>query len=383
MRIAIISDLYECSWGGSEELWAALAKSALHNGDKVAFFQYRVVITPQKMRPLQELGLEMILPGIGDRVADGVRRRVSWKLGSLAAHRFPPFSKINKFAPDVIFITAGNAIPRSDFVWDLERSGALKFPYVLVCHGSIMFQKRVERQAQEDAALYYLGARRVLFVAEQTFRETELLLATKLEHATIVRNPVNMIDTSPLPMPGGSTIRIASVGRLVINAKGQDTLLAVLGSARFIDRDWLLSIYGAGPNLWHLQILAEHYHIAERVTFKGYTHDVRAIWAENHILALPSRIESAPLVLVEAMLCGRPSVANDVGGIREWISEPETGFISDGIDIDSFQAALERAWSARSEWEAIGLRARAKALQMIDPDPGGTVLKILLEEAII
>jgi glycosyltransferase involved in cell wall biosynthesis len=166
-----------------------------------------------------------------------------------------------------------------------------------------------------------------------------------------------------------------------MNSKGQDTLLAALGSPRFIDRDWQLSIYGDGPHQAHLKRLAEHYRISERVAFKGYAHDVRAIWAENHILALSSRNESAPLVIVEAMLCGRPSVANDVGGIREWINEPETGFISDGIDIDSFQDALERAWSARSEWEAIGLRARNKALKMIDPDPGRTVLNILLDVA--
>jgi len=81
------------------------------------------------------------------------------------------------------------------------------------------------------------------------------------------------------------------------------------------------------------------------------------------------------------MLCGRPSVTNDVGGVREWINEPETGFISEGIDIESFQSALERAWSARPEWGAIGQRAHEKALQMLDPDPGGTVLNILLEVA--
>jgi glycosyltransferase involved in cell wall biosynthesis len=109
--------------------------------------------------------------------------------------------------------------------------------------------------------------------------------------------------------------------------------------------------------------------------------DIRAIWTDHHILVLPSRNESAPLALVEAMLCGRPSITNDVGGIREWISEPETGFVSDGIGIESFQSALVRAWSARSEWEAIGQRAREKALGMLDPDPGGTVLKILSEVA--
>jgi hypothetical protein len=35
----------------------------------------------------------------------------------------------------------------------------------------------------------------------------------------------------------------------------------------------------------------------------------------------------------------------------------------------------------RLDWGAIGQRAREKALQMIDLDPGGTVLRILLEVA--
>jgi glycosyltransferase involved in cell wall biosynthesis len=166
-----------------------------------------------------------------------------------------------------------------------------------------------------------------------------------------------------------------------MRSKGQDILLAALGSPQLKDRDWNLSIYGEGPHLKNLKLLAEHYQIAKRIDFKGHANDVRAIWAENHLHVLPSRNESAPLVLVEAMLCGRPSVANDVGGVCEWISEPETGFISTGSNIESFRSALERAWSARGDWEAIGQRARAKALQMLDPDPGGTVLRILLEVA--
>jgi glycosyltransferase involved in cell wall biosynthesis len=82
---------------------------------------------------------------------------------------------------------------------------------------------------------------------------------------------------------------------------------------------------------------------------------------------------------MEAMLCGRPSVVNDVGGITEWVSEPETAFISPGLHVGSFRAALERAWSARAEWPAMGLRARERALQMLDPDPGGTLLSILID----
>jgi len=158
-------------------------------------------------------------------------------------------------------------------------------------------------------------------------------------------------------------------------------LLAALGSPRFKDRDWRLSIYGDGPHLAHLTLLADYYQITERVDFKGHVSDIRGIWADNHILALPSRNESAPLVLVEAMLCGRPSVSTDVGGIREWVKEPETGFISEGTNVENFESALERAWAARLDWESIGQRARINARETLDPDPGGTVLSILTEAA--
>ena len=140
-----------------------------------------------------------------------------------------------------------------------------------------------------------------------------------------------------------------------------------------------MSIYGRGPDVDYLKVLAQHYRIADKVTFKGQTDDVRAIWAENHLLVLPSRVESAPLTLVEAMLCGRPAVVTDVGGVLEWARDPETAFVSEGIHIEGFRAALERAWSGRATWHTMGLRARERALGMLDPDPGGTVLKIIEE----
>ena len=379
MRIAIISDFTGWSWAGCEELWADLARRALQEGHEVGFVQSRESVAPQKLQPLQAMGLQLIRPGTGAMIVNGVKRRVSWKLGSLATPWFSSFTGLDQFAPDVLFLTAGAALPPPEFLSDLERSDALKFPYVVVCHNSYLFDTPIERQTQINAARYYLGARRVLFVAERTYKETEHLLAAKLAHVTIVRNPVNLSNTDFIPMPCGSAVRIASIGRLTMRSKGQDILLAALGSPQFRDREWNLSIYGEGAHLQNLKLLAEHYQITKHVKFRGHANDIRAIWAENHLLAISSRNESAPLVLVEAMLCGRPSVANDVGGICEWISEPETGFISEGTNIESFQSALERSWSARTDWEAMGRRARAKALQMLDPDPGGTVLNILLE----
>jgi L-malate glycosyltransferase len=379
MRIAVISDLTSFDWAGCEELWAAVAKAALQKNHEVALFMSRRTVPAKRIVPLKEAGLALIQPSAGGVFVEWIRTRISWKLASLAAPRFPTFTPIRQSAPDIVLISLGDALPRPEFLSDLKRSGVLELRYVIVCHNSYLFGKPVDRTTQNDASSFYLKAKRVLFVAERTRKETEHLLATELQQVTIVRNPVNLTDTSPMPMPKGSTVRIASLGRLAVNSKGQDILLAALGSSQFKDRDWTLSIYGSGPHEEYLKHLGVHYRIAEKIALKGYAHDIRKIWEEHHLLALPSRNESAPLVLVEAMLCGRPSVITDVGGVREWVSEPETGFIAEGATIDSFQSALERAWYARSGWEAIGQRARAKALLMLDPTPGETALSILQE----
>lgn len=379
MRIAITSDLISGDWTGCEELWASLAGSALRAGHKVAFFCYRDNLSAAKIQPLVDSGMELFRNAAGGRMVGRIRRTLSWKLASLVEPLFPPFAGLGRFAPDVVFISGSDALPRAIFLEHLQRSGALKLPYVVVCHNSHLFEPPQEQSFRDAVARYYQGARLVLFTARRTKVETEHLLATALPQARFVKNPVNMTDTSAVPMPVDSTVRVASVGRILVNSKGQDTLIAALGSPEFRPRDWRLSLYGTGPHTGYLQQLAKHHGIVGKVDFRGQARDIRQIWAENHILALPSRVESSPLVLVEAMLCGRPSVVNDVGGVLEWAGEPETAFVSPGIHVDSFGAALERAWSARAEWESMGRRAREKALQQIDPDPGGTVLKILME----
>jgi len=379
MRLAIVSDLTKWSWAGCEELWAALARSALLRGHKVCLFLPRNDAPQNKLRPLEEAGLRVYRPGLGARMVATVRRRVSFKLASVVASGFQLFGKLDSFAPDVVLINSGDTFPDAVFLNEIKRSGALRHPYVIICHNSFLFGRPAAKAAREAAASYYREARRVLFVASRTRLEAEHLLAAKLPQARIVRNPVNMTDLTAMEMPVTATVGLACVGRVATNSKGQDILLAALGSTEIRSLDWRLSIYGRGPDVDYLKALAQHYRIAEKVTFKGQTDDVRAIWAENHLLVLPSHVESAPLCLVEAMLCGRPAVVTDVGGVLEWAAEPETAFVSHGIHIEGFRAALERAWSARAAWHTIGLRAREKALGMLDPDPGGTVLKIIEE----
>ena len=52
--------------------------------------------------------------------------------------------------------------------------------------------------------------------------------------------------------------------------------------------------------------------------------------------------------MVEAMIWERLSVATDVGGNVESISESRNGFVAEAPRLKSYAAALERAWDART-----------------------------------
>jgi glycosyltransferase involved in cell wall biosynthesis len=221
----------------------------------------------------------------------------------------------------------------------------------------------------------------VLWGSRRGHLSTERQLGRRLGHVQIVRSPVNLRETSMVPRVPEARLQLASVARLKTAAKGQDLLLEALATDRWRSRDWNLSFYGGGRDLGYLRELAVHYALAEKVQFRGHVPDVRAIWAANDLLVLPSRVEGAPLALREAMLCGRPSVVTDVGGTTEWVEEGHTGFVADGVTARSLGAALERAWAARAQWTDIGARAHAVALERHDPSPGRTLLRILEEAA--
>jgi len=79
---------------------------------------------------------------------------------------------------------------------------------------------------------------------------------------------------------------------------------------------------------------------------------------------LPSRGEGLSLAMLEAMMCGRPVIATDVGGCREVLEEGVTGFIAEDASEDALGRALERAWAVRSKWQAMGASAHQKAKEL-------------------
>jgi glycosyltransferase involved in cell wall biosynthesis len=116
---------------------------------------------------------------------------------------------------------------------------------------------------------------------------------------------------------------IGAVGRLV-PIKDNVTLLQAL--VELLDAH--LVFVGDGEVRDLLEERARDFGIAERVHFTGWWHDVPAAMSDLDVVALTSRNEGTPVSLIEALACGRPVVATDVGGVRYVVEDGVTGLLA-------------------------------------------------------
>ena len=110
----------------------------------------------------------------------------------------------------------------------------------------------------------------------------------------------------------------------------------------------------------------------QNVQFGGFVSGVSGIWKDHHALVLPSRKEGLPIVLLEASLCGRTAICNNVAGVPEVLTDGVTGFLSQAPDVTLFSEAMERAWASRSQWREMGLRAAEKVRALVPEKPAET-----------
>jgi glycosyltransferase involved in cell wall biosynthesis len=118
--------------------------------------------------------------------------------------------------------------------------------------------------------------------------------------------------------------------------------------------------------------------ISKRVEFMGHSSTPMEIWKTHHALVLMSRYEGTPLVLMEAMLAGRPVISTAVAGIPELIKHGLNGFLAEAPSVEHVQRCLEEAWSRNADWPAIGRAGHAAAAERAREVPAVRLARELL-----
>jgi glycosyltransferase involved in cell wall biosynthesis len=236
-------------------------------------------------------------------------------------------------------------------------------------------------QRAERLGIAYRNAAAAFFVSRHNLELTEKQIASRIPAGEVVWNPISVEYHEPLPWPDESKgFRLACVGRLQPDAKGQDILLQVLARECWRERPLSVTFFGKGVNRRQIERLGEMLSI-RNVSFGGFVNGVSEIWRDHHAMVLPSRKEGLPIVLLEASLCGRPSICNRVAGVPEALDDGVTGFLSAAPEVDLLADAMERAWARRSEWREMGLAAAEKVRSLMPENPAATFATRLLEVA--
>ena len=106
-----------------------------------------------------------------------------------------------------------------------------------------------------------------------------------------------------------------------------------------------------------------------RICFAGYVEDpsrMPAYYRAADIYLHPSRADTAPLSVLEAMACGLPVVATAVGGIPEQVEDGRSGFLAAPGDAETMAARIGQLLADRRRSGAMGKKARARAVKDFD-----------------
>jgi glycosyltransferase involved in cell wall biosynthesis len=379
MRFGFVSTLASNPWGGSEMLWSSSAQTLAMSGHEVFA---AVPKWPSRAPAVNRLQAEFGIDVWEYAITQSFVKRILGKLSARSPATFSinnMVSWLRRTKPDLLCISSGNAVDGSDWMKLAHNEGV---PYVHIAQAHVEFLWPADNEIDVLRELYR-AAQRCFFVSRGNLSLFETQLAQVLDNAEVVRNPVNVSWDSDLAWPPTTdgVWRLACVGRLHPSSKGQDLLLGVLRRTEWKDRPFQLSFYGEGPQGQMLRRLVSSYGLDEKVIFRGQIQNVEQIWHDNHALVLPSRYEGLPLAVVEALLCGRPVIVTDVAGNSEVVDDGVTGFIAEAPTLSHLAATMEKAWSARDQWQSMGQRARQEIRQLVPKDAAAVFAAKLLDIA--
>lgn len=161
-----------------------------------------------------------------------------------------------------------------------------------------------------------------------------------VDKTEIIFNGVDLNEFKPKEEEIKSSLKDIIVVGDLMPTKGQDFLINSL--TLLSDLEYHLKIIGsvrAGSERYELNLkkLIKELNLENRIEFLGRRSDINTLMLQADLLILPSTVsEACPLVVLEAIACGVPVIASDLGGTKEIIKDNYIGYTfktGDKIDL--------------------------------------------------
>jgi glycosyltransferase involved in cell wall biosynthesis len=170
--------------------------------------------------------------------------------------------------------------------------------------------------------------------------------------------PWGTAEPAVFELPAGS-VAIGYVGAWEPR-KGLLTLAAAWRSVASRTPGAHLLLVGAGTQE---PALREAFAGQPRVRWVGYRRDIPAVMRALDVLVLPSYVEGAPNVVLEAMAAGTAVVATAVSGTPELLRDGREGLLVPARDAEALAAALVRLSEDADARAAMGASGAARVVE--------------------
>lgn len=194
--------------------------------------------------------------------------------------------------------------------------------------------------------------------------------ASRVTHVYL-GTPFLEVPAQGFQMRVGARPVVGIFGRLA-RWKGQRVFVSALVelARRGVDFDaWVVggSSFGDGPEYEReLQAIADEGGITERVKFLGMRRDVGELMMRCDVVCHASNFEPFGLVVIEAMMAGKPVLASDVSGPRESVIDGVTGRLVPPGDALAYADALQKLLVDPDLRVRMGAAGRARAEEFFD-----------------
>lgn len=198
---------------------------------------------------------------------------------------------------------------------------------------------------------------RIIAVSQAVKRYAEVMGADSRK-LSVVPNAVDTLKFQPLSTedkPEGVT-HVGFIGRL-ISYTGAEYLLKAAPQILRDFRTVQFQVGGDGPILEDLRHLAQQLGVGHAFRFLGTVPSVNFMHSCD-IIVRPSLADGMPLTILEAMACGLPTVASNVGGNPEILRDGETGYLIEPRNVRQLASRISRLIADPRLRLRMGSRAR-------------------------
>lgn len=176
----------------------------------------------------------------------------------------------------------------------------------------------------------------------------------------VIYNPVSIPQT--FPKVPSTSFQIVYVGRL---EKVKNVATLIHAFAKIQNSSSTLTIVGDGRERTGLESLAKELEIEDRVVFTGFQAEPSKFLAQSDLYVLPSYSEGFGIAAVEAMFLKIPVLATKIGGVPEFITDGENGWLFDPNDVEDLIQKLSKILSLEEKQRnEIGTKGYEKVIRL-------------------